>query len=141
VGRTSISGAIDFSISLLADKGFEAIRQVIDISGDGPNNEGRAVTHARDEAVAKGVTINGLPIMLKGPQGIWDIENLDLYFRDCVIGGPGAFTVPVRERHQFTAAIKTKVIREVSEKVRSEPNLQPAQAEVRANCFAGRWGN
>jgi hypothetical protein len=96
---TSISGAIDFSVTLLDQTGVEPLRKVIDVSGDGPNNQGRLVTLARDEAVAQGITINGLPIMLKRPSGMGDMEHLDVYFRDCVIGGAGAFVVPVRERH------------------------------------------
>ena len=95
---TSISGVIDFGVRQLRQSGLQADRQVIDVSGDGANNTGRTVTLARDEALARGITINGLPIMLKWPDGLWDIEDLDLYFRDCVIGGPGAFLVPVREK-------------------------------------------
>jgi hypothetical protein len=134
ISRTSISGAIDFSVRLLGASGVEAMRRVIDISGDGPNNNGRTVTVARDEAVAGGVTINGLPIMLKRPVGFGDMENLDHYYRDCVIGGPGAFMVPVRERHQFAEAIKTKIIREIAA-LPSEPLVRLAQAEAPANCF------
>ena len=81
--RTSLSGAIDFGVQLLARSGFEAMRRVIDISGDGPNNQGRLVMPARDEAVAKGITINGLPIMLRRP-GYLDIPELDVYFKDAV---------------------------------------------------------
>ena len=95
---TSISGGIDFGVRQLRQSGLQADRQVIDVSGDGANDAGRTVTLARDEALARGITINGLPIMLKWPDGPWDIEDLDLYFRDCVIGGPGAFLVPVREK-------------------------------------------
>jgi hypothetical protein len=110
---------------------------VIDVSGDGANNQGRIVTAARDEAVAQGVTINGLPILLKRPDGLWDIENLDLYFRDCVIGGPGAFMIPVREKAQFAEAIRTKVVREIAAGPQVRSLVQPAQAEGRANCLAG----
>ena len=113
-GYTSISGAIDFGLMQLRKSGVQAIRQVIDISGDGANNQGRMVTLARDDALAQGVTINGLPIMLKRPDGIWDIEDLDLYFRDCVIGGPGAFMIPVRKQVQFADAIRSKIIREIA---------------------------
>ena len=135
--RTSISGAIDFGVKLLAESGFAALRQVIDVSGDGPNNQGRPVTVARDEALARGITINGLPIMLKTP-GYFDIPDLDLYFRDCVIGGQGAFMVPAREREQFREAVKTKIILEVAGRTPPEPLIQPAQAlSGRANCFAG----
>ena len=135
--RTSISGAIDFAAKLLAEGGFSTGRQVIDVSGDGPNNQGRPVTMARDEALARGITINGLPIMLKAP-GYFDIPDLDVYYRDCVIGGQGAFMVPAREREQFREAVKTKIILEVADRAPAEPLVQPAQLPAkRANCLAG----
>jgi len=143
--RTSISGAIDFSVELLERSGVEPLRQVIDVSGDGANNQGRFVGQARDEAVARGITINGLPIMLKRPGGYYDIEDLDAYYRDCVIGGQGAFMVPVRERRHFGDAIRTKLVREIANV--SAPLVQPAQAQPRANCLSGesppweRWRN
>lgn len=133
--RTSIAGAIDFGVKLLAESGVSATRQVIDVSGDGPNNQGRLVTAARDDALAKGVTVNGLPIMLKTP-GYFDIPDLDLYYRDCVIGGQGSFMVPARDREQFREAIKTKIILEVAGR-EPAPLIQPAQASERANCLAG----
>ncbi len=143
--RTSISGAIDFSARLLAQSNLAPTRQVIDVSGDGPNNQGRPVTAARDEAVEHGITVNGLPIMLK-QGGYFDIPDLDLYYRDCVIGGAGAFMVPVRDREQFVEAVKTKIIMEIAE--RPSPGraasvlggglVVPAQAETHAtNCFSG----
>lgn len=143
--RTSVSGAIDFGVKLLGQSGVEATRRVIDISGDGANNQGRPVTQARDEALAQGLTINGLPIMLKRATSYWDVTELDLYYRDCVIGGPGAFTVPVRERDQFVNAIKTKIIMEIAGLVPPQPLITRAQA-ADASCFAGeaqreRWGN
>ena len=95
------------------------------------------MTAARDEAVAQGITINGLPLMLKRPDGMGDIEDLDLYFRDCVIGGPGAFMIPVREKAQFAEAIRTKVVREIAAGPRVPSLIQPAQADQRANCLAG----
>ncbi|MEH3145865.1 MAG: DUF1194 domain-containing protein [Methylobacterium frigidaeris] len=137
---TSIASAIDFSVGLLASSGFEPMRRVIDVSGDGPNNQGRSVTRARDDAVAQGITINGLPLMLREPSGPWDIKDLDLYYRDCVIGGSGSFMVPVREREQFAAAIRTKIIREVAGGG-MVPLLQPAQTEPRGNCLAGERPN
>jgi hypothetical protein len=108
LGSTSISGAIDFGIGLIGQSEAEPLRRVVDVSGDGPNDSGRPVVLARDEAVAKGITINGLPIMLKRPSGQGDMEHLDLYYRDCVIGGAEAFMIPVRERQDFTEAIRTK---------------------------------
>ena len=141
--RTSISGAIDFSVKLLAETGVEPVRKVIDISGDGPNSSGRGVEPARNEAVAKGITINGLPIMLKRPSGFGDMENLDHYYRDCVIGGQGAFLVPVRARHHFAEAIRTKVIREIAG-LPADPQVMKAQASEPFSCLAGetrtyRW--
>jgi hypothetical protein len=137
IGYTSISGAIDFSLRQLRESGVQPVRQVIDISGDGANNQGRMVTLARDEALAQGITINGLPLMLKRSDSLWDIEDLDLYFRDCVIGGPGAFMIPVREKHQFAEAIRAKIVREIAVQPQSQAIVQPAQAEQSANCLAG----
>ncbi|HEX2554420.1 MAG TPA: DUF1194 domain-containing protein [Microvirga sp.] len=133
--QTSISGAIDFSAKLLEQTGAEPLRKVVDVSGDGPNSSGRSPALARDEAVAKGITINGLPIMLKRPTGFGDMENLDHYYRDCVIGGPGAFLVPVRERQNFADAIKTKILREIVG-MPPDATIQYAQAEARIDCFA-----
>jgi hypothetical protein len=134
---TSLSGAIDFGVRQLRQSGLHADRQVIDISGDGANNSGRTVTLARDEALAHGITINGLPIMLRRLDSLWDIDNLDLYFRDCVIGGPGAFLVPVREKTQFIEAIKAKIIREVTDRLQPRSLVQLAQADSATNCLAG----
>ncbi|WP_262272526.1 DUF1194 domain-containing protein [Microvirga yunnanensis] len=134
---TSISGVIDFGVRQLRQSGLQADRQVIDVSGDGANNTGRTVTQARDEALAHGVTINGLPIMLTRPSSLWDIEDLDLYFRDCVIGGPGAFLIPVQEKAQFIEAIKAKIIREITDQSLPHSLVQPAQAVSSANCLAG----
>ena len=143
---TSISGAIDFSVGHFEKSGVDPLRRVIDISGDGPNNTGRMVTLARDEAVAKGITINGLPFMLKRPSGRGEIEDLDLYYRDCVIGGPGSFIVPVRERDQFAEAVRTKLVREIAGVIEAEPLVKRAQDRERANCLIGeslrrqQWG-
>jgi hypothetical protein len=139
--RTSVSGAIDFSVKLLTESNLEPVRQVIDISGDGVNNQGRSATAARDEALARGITINGLPLLLKRPSGSWDTADLDLYFRDCVIGGPGAFMIPVREQHQFAEAIRTKIIREIADHS-AEPILLPTQVQPSRDCLADetpRW--
>ena len=111
--------------------------QVIDVSGDGANDSGRTVTLARDEALARGITINGLPIMLKWPDGPWDIEDLDLYFRDCVIGGPGAFLVPVREKTHFVEAIKAKLVREITDQPPHRSLVHHAQTDSSTNCLAG----
>jgi hypothetical protein len=134
--RTSISAAIDFGVRLFDESPVEATRRVIDVSGDGPNNQGRLVTPARDAAVEKGITVNGLPIMLRKP-GYLDIDDLETYFRDCVIGGQGAFMVPVRDRDRFPQAIKTKILMEVAGLTPPRPLIERVQARPRANCAAG----
>lgn len=133
---TSISAALDFSVDLLRVVGVEPTRRVIDVSGDGPNNQGREVTQARDDAVAAGIVINGLPLMISAPTGPYDIPDLDLYYRDCVIGGPGAFMVPVREVAEFATAIRTKIVREVADADMPAQPIVPAQAFSRARCAA-----
>jgi hypothetical protein len=106
-GWTSISGAIDFCSNLLLTSGFIATRRVIDVSGDGANNDGRPVTEARDAAVAAGVTINGLPIIEVEP-------NLADYYRDNVIGGPDSFVVVAHDSAAFGAAVLRKLLVEVA---------------------------
>ena len=92
-----------------------ATRQVIDVSGDGPTTRAGSSRRPRDDALAKGITINGLPLMLKRP-GYLDIAELDVYYRDCVIGGQGSFMIPVRDREQFPQAIRTKIILEIADR-------------------------
>ncbi|MCO5090234.1 DUF1194 domain-containing protein [Bosea sp. (in: a-proteobacteria)] len=133
--RTSISAAIDFGVQLLEQSNVAAMRRVIDVSGDGANNDGRPVTAARDDAGAKGIAINGLPVMLK-QASYFDIDNLDGYYSDCVITGPGAFVVPIRDKSQFVEATKTKLLREIAE-APADATLQKAQARSTANCLAG----
>lgn len=111
-GGTSISGAIDYGLPLFARCPQKAERMVIDISGDGSNNGGRKVTTARDDAVARGVTINGLPILAIEP-------NLDDHYRDEVIGGAGAFIIAAKDFNQFGEAIIKKLITEIAGDVRS----------------------
>jgi Protein of unknown function (DUF1194) len=106
-GGTSISGAIDYAMAMFQQAPFKSERQVIDISGDGSNNGGRSVIRARDEAVAKDVTINGLPILAVEPY-------LDQYFRDYVIGGPGAFMIVAKDFETFADAILKKMIIEIA---------------------------
>jgi hypothetical protein len=148
--RTSISAALQFSASLFGKSDFKGTRRVIDISGDGTNNQGPLVETARDEVVAMGVTINGLPIMLKTPLvSMIDIPNLHHYYEDCVIGGRGAFVIPVREREQFVDAIRTKLVLEVSGLEWPQPwhaRVIPAVSPPRVSCTVGermwqeRWG-
>jgi hypothetical protein len=145
--RTSISGAINFAMPMFDENPHRGLRRVIDISGDGPNNNGSPVTIARDAALEKGIIINGLPIMVKEPTySTMDIDNLDFYYEDCVIGGPGSFVVTIKEREKFKEAIRTKLLLEVAG-LTPEPRFVPvAGKEPRVNCMVGekiwqdRWG-
>jgi len=145
--RTSISGALIFSTKLFEGNGFAGIRRVIDVSGDGTNNQGPLVAPTRDEVIAKGIVINGLPIMLKEPQpNSIDIKDLDIYYEDCVIGGPGAFVVPMREMDKFKDAIRTKLVLEVAGREPERRVIPAAASAPRISCTIGeqmwqrRWG-
>lgn len=113
---TSISGAIDYAMPMYG-KAFESDRRVLDISGDGPNNAGRLVTAAREAALERGITINAVPIINNRPNvtGFPQLENLDLYFQHCVIGGPGAFLIVAEGFESFAEAIKKKMIIEIAD--------------------------
>jgi hypothetical protein len=145
--RTSISGALRFAQPLFDNSGYRGLRRVIDVSGDGANNSGPLVTPTRDAIVNAGITINGLPIMLKrASYATLDIEQLDIYYEDCVIGGAGAFVVPIREREKFIEATRTKLILEVAGR-QPEGKVIPASAQApRISCIIGekmwqeRWG-
>jgi hypothetical protein len=145
--RTSISGAINFAMPLFDEDPYRGLRRVIDISGDGPNNNGGPVTMARDAALEKGIVINGLPIMVKEPSySTMDIDNLDYYYEDCVIGGPGSFVVSIKDRDKFKEAIRTKLLMEVAGRTPEHPVVRVAEKEARVNCLIGekiwqdRWG-
>jgi hypothetical protein len=145
--RTSISGAITFAMPLFDEDPYRGLRRVIDISGDGPNNNGPPITPIRDEALAKGIVINGLPIMVKEPSyATMDIDNLDWYYEDCVIGGPSSFVVPIKGRENFKEAIRSKLIREVAGRTPDRPIRPAADKEPRISCMIGeklwqdRWG-
>src|SRR6202047_5152204 len=145
--RTSISGAIYFAMPLFDANPYRGLRRVIDISGDGPNNNGAPVTGARDIALSKGITINGLPIMVKEPSySTMDIENLDFYYEDCVIGGPGSFVVSIKDRDKFKEEIRTKLRLEVAGRMPERPIIPVAAKEPRVSCLVGekiwqdRWG-
>ncbi|WP_198670743.1 DUF1194 domain-containing protein [Oceanicella sp. SM1341] len=111
---TSISAGLTQAAQLFVDNGFEGTRRVIDVSGDGPNNTGGPVAPVRDALVAAGIQINGLPVMIKRATGPFSLPDLDFYYEDCVIGGPGAFVVPVLEKSGFVAAIRLKMVMEIA---------------------------
>jgi uncharacterized protein DUF1194 len=145
--RTSISGAIYFAMPLFEQNPYHGIRRVIDISGDGPNNNGAPVEGARNEALSKGIVINGLPIMVKEPSySTMDIENLDWYYEDCVIGGPGSFVVSIKDRDKFKEAIRSKLLLEVAGRQPERRVVPVADKEPRVSCLIGekiwqdRWG-
>ncbi len=134
--RTSISSALRHGAFLIGSNGFNGLRRVIDISGDGPNNQGGLVTEARDEVVGAGIVINGLPLMTHDAGGAaWRIDDLDLYYAECVIGGPGAFVVPVREWPDFADAVTRKLVLEIAG---AEPErLIRVQARAPYDCRIG----
>jgi len=145
--RTSISGAINFAVPLFDENPNHGLRRVIDISGDGANNNGAPVTGARDAALARGIVINGLPIMVKEPSySTMDIDNLDFYYEDCVIGGPGSFVVPIKDRDKFKEAIRSKLLLEVAGRQPGRRIVPVAEKEPRVSCLIGekiwqeRWG-
>jgi hypothetical protein len=145
--RTSISGAIYFAMPLFDASPYHGLRRVIDISGDGPNNNGPPVTIARDEALSKGIIINGLPIMVKEPSySTMDIDNLDFYYEDCVVGGPGSFVVSIKDREKFKEAIRTKLLMEVAGRTPDRLPVAEKEKEPRVSCLVGekiwqdRWG-
>jgi hypothetical protein len=122
-GRTAIGDAIDFGVAQLAAAGVTATRQVIDVSGDGNSNSGRLVTDARDAAVAKGITINGLAIINEKTGGVAGTflyththppGGLPNYYHDNVIGGPGAFVLQIVNFDTFAQAMTNKLLAEIS---------------------------
>ncbi|WP_127900483.1 DUF1194 domain-containing protein [Solirhodobacter olei] len=153
LSRTSISGAIRYAVRLFDGNGYRGLRRVIDISGDGPNNAGEPVTVARDAAVAQRITLNGLPLMtntdeVTTPFGNWgNIPHLDRYYADCVIGGPGAFSLPVTSWEAFPGAVRRKMVLELAGRMPApRARVVPAQAEAPVDCLIGekmwrqRWG-
>ncbi len=113
--RTSISGALAFGAEMIEANAYEGLRRVIDISGDGPNNQGRIVTDARDDVLARRIVINGLPLMTQeGMGGRWHLDDLDVYYESCVTGGPGSFVIPVLDWTDFGEAVRRKLVLEIA---------------------------
>ena len=133
-GRTAIGAGIDFAVAELAADGVAATRSVIDVSGDGNSNSGRPVTAARDDAVKKGITINGLAIINEKTGGIPGTflylhthppGGLPHYYRDNVIGGPGAFVLQIVNFDSFAQAMTNKLLSEISQ---ASPRPAPERA-------------
>jgi uncharacterized protein YqkB len=134
---TSIANSLAFLAPQFDNNGYQATRRVIDVSGDGPNNMGIPIEVAREPILDAGITINGLPIMIKRMGGLFSIDNLDVYYEDCVIGGFGAFLVVVRSADQFAEAIRRKLVLEIAGR---EPQVITAAAPSggkRIDCLIG----
>jgi hypothetical protein len=133
---TSISAGLVYAAAAFADNEFTSVRQVIDISGDGPNNRGMPIEPVRAGIAASGITINGLPLVVKR-YGPYSIPNLDMYYEDCVIGGPGAFLIPVHDMSQFALAVRRKLLLEIAglpSRYVQASDTRPAQ---RMDCLIG----
>lgn len=143
--RTSISNALATGGALIEQNQYQGLRRVIDISGDGPNNSGAGVNVARDAVVGRGVIINGLPILLNKPPTWYDIADLDKYYKDCVIGGRGAFVLPVRSIGELAGTIRTKLVTEIADLAPRESGFILARVTApvaKADCMVGEknWG-
>lgn len=113
--RTSISNILLTAKKLLLENRFQGSRLVVDVSGDGPNNDGPYVNLARDRLLAEGIIINGLPILAKPTYLGFGIDKLDIYYQECVIGGDSSFMIPVYDWSEFPKAIKKKIVLELSQ--------------------------
>ena len=137
--RTSISGALSFAYDLFAETSHRGMKRVVDISGDGPNNQGGLVADARDALVEQGVTVNGLPLMTNGGlASAYDVPDLDRYYAECVIGGPGSFMIPVNDWAQFPEAVRRKLVLELAGGGLGRPlPILPAAAQEPYDCQIG----
>ncbi|HYE50915.1 MAG TPA: DUF1194 domain-containing protein [Azospirillaceae bacterium] len=129
---TAIGSAIDYAARQFDGNGFEGTRQVIDISGDGYSNRGRSPAEARDEAVAAGIVINGLPILntRPNPSGGLPPMDLDAYYRANVMGGPGAFVLAAEDFASFGEAILSKLIKEIAALPEQPPESAPRAVQT-----------
>ncbi|PWJ10205.1 DUF1194 domain-containing protein [Jannaschia seohaensis] len=137
--RTSISEALIFGAEMIENNAFYGLRKVIDVSGDGPNNQGRPVLEARDAVLSQSIVINGLPLMTREGMGSqWHLEDLDIYYRSCVIGGPGSFVIPVLDWQDFAEAVRRKLVLEIA-LVPSFEQVVPVQysPETPYDCLVG----
>lgn len=136
--RTSISAAIAEGTAMILANRFQGMRQVIDVSGDGPNNAGAPVTMMRDRAFEAGIVVNGLAIMLR-PSGM--PVGLDLYYGDCVITGPGSFILPVYRIEDFAVAVRRKLVMEISGTTPPPAIRKVADRDI--DCLIGerQWRN
>ena len=136
--QTSIASGIELAARMIEDNDFEGMKKVIDVSGDGPNNEGRRVDQVRDEVIAKGIIINGLPIVTEADKfDVYYLPDLDKYYAGCVIGGPGAFIQVANGFADLARALRRKLVLEISDA--SKPMRDPLFVKVAAGQrYAGR---
>lgn len=114
LSRTSISNALQTASGLFGQQPWRGLRRVVDVSGDGPNNQGQPIEFWRDELVKSGIVINGLPLMIRTSTFGFGIENLDEYYFDCVTGGTGSFVLPVYKWEEFPQAVRRKLVLEIA---------------------------
>jgi hypothetical protein len=128
--RTSISGALERATLMLneSDGKIVATRKVIDVSGDGPNNDGVSLQHIHDTTANNGITVNGLPIMDENAEGY--VPDLDQYYAACVVAGKGAFLVVVKRFRDFGAAMRRKLVLEISQ---NESQIRQTLGELQAS--------
>lgn len=140
LSRTSIPSALTFGADHFEGNGFQGLRRVIDISGDGPNNQGGPVTVARDAVLARGITINGLPLMaVSDAFDRWSVPDLDRYCEACVTGSPGAFVITVTDWRDFAAAVERKLVPEIAG--RTPPPTHDSHPGIwRAHAYDWRIG-
>lgn len=140
---TSISDALLFAMRSIGSNGYAGVRKVIDISGDGPNNAGPDISTARDLVVADGITINGLPVVVRPDSWIQVFDGgIPAYYETCVIGGEGAFAITVKSMADFTSSIRQKMILEIAA---AQPHIEmpvpdlvvPVQARAPIDCGIG----
>jgi hypothetical protein len=152
---TAIGEAIAIAARMIETNSFQGTQRVIDVAGDGPNNRGRPVALVRDEVVARGITINGLPIVVTGEYGTGDwgayYGKLDEYYMNCVIGGRGSFSIPAHGFQDFANAVRRKLILEISGDVPPAPHGEtgaivkvaaaaPVPSPSTQNCISGYRG-
>ena len=146
--RTSISNALRFASAMIRENKIKSLRKVIDVSGDGPNNSGLPVSVARDATVRQGIVINGLAFVIERPadmSSFFAIADIDRYYHNCVIGGPGSFMMRVTDKTEFETAIRRKLLQEIAGIQLPPPaRLHKAQFKTRAtgyDCLVGerRW--
>lgn len=125
--RTSISAALKYAKALFGTGGFRGSRQVIDVSGDGVNNAGPLLSVVRPQVLEAGIVINGLPILVRPSTTwtAWDAPDLDLYYANCVIGGPGSFSIPILKNEDFISATRQKILLEIAN-VTPDPQIMKA---------------